>query len=464
MNREIRNLVLAATAAVVTVTGAVVTVAHAGGDGTRKITGTDDAAPGLGWSLDAATMHGQPFAEFRDPRTGSEFDWSNPGFVVVDDVIVTIVGVSHGEMRLTDPVMVGIDAASGEVRWQSPADDLGGCASTPVDGRIVCFSAPLAADPALVGFDVRSGEIVRTPTDWMVFALDAVDDHIYVAEGNIEDDDVRLHAGTLTDPEALWSQPFAMGSVWEDDLSEALDVSHGQGVLMLGADVAGFDLHTGRTTWTTRLEDCSRITPSAGGVVVRFRTDCNGYRVTGSDALDRSGRTLASVDSPAAQSPSFDRPVDETVPLLLGDGAYDRRTGELVWTSPDLVAAREADEYNPSTTVGTAAAVAGDVVLLRDRGTSTGLDLHTGDRLWQRDERPIGTVQALDGGRALTIEGAGIEAVDTTTGETVWQAPFSAIDDDPDALTSNGMLAAPHPDHYVYASARTMLGLRPLPR
>ncbi|MBM4532684.1 lipase, partial [Rhodococcus hoagii] len=47
MKREIRDLLAAAAVAVVTVTGAVVTVAQAGDDGTRKITGTNDAAPGL---------------------------------------------------------------------------------------------------------------------------------------------------------------------------------------------------------------------------------------------------------------------------------------------------------------------------------------------------------------------------------------------------------------------------------
>ncbi|WFR73165.1 hypothetical protein P9209_05105 [Prescottella defluvii] len=125
MNREIRDLLLAATTAVVAVTGAVVVVAHAGGDGIRKITGTVDAAPGLGWSVDAAAMYGQSFAEFRDPRNGSEYDWGDPGFVYANGVVVSVVGVSDGGMSLRNPVMVGIDATSGEVRWQSPADDLG---------------------------------------------------------------------------------------------------------------------------------------------------------------------------------------------------------------------------------------------------------------------------------------------------------------------------------------------------
>lgn len=465
MNREIRNLLVAATVAVVTVTGAVVTVVQAGGDGTRKITGTSDAAPGLGWSVDAAAMYGQAFAEFRDPRTGSEYDWGNPGFVAADDMLVSIVGVSHGGMSLTDPVMVGIDATDGEVRWQSPAEDLGGCAAAPVEGRLVCFTSPLAEDPALVGFDLRTGAVTRTSTDWMVFALAAHEDRLYVAEGNIEDDDVRLHAGTLADPDSLWSRPFAMGSIWEDDLTEALDVSHGQGVLTLGADVAGFDLASGRPTWTTRLEGCSRVAPSAGGVVVRFRTECDGHRITGSDALDRTGRVIATADSTVTQNLSFDRPTDEDVPLLLGDGAYDRRTGEPLWTSADLVAALEPNEYNANTTRGTAVAVVGDVAILRgEGGANTALDLRTGERLWRHDDGHFGTIGATDGDLALTVGGEGIRAVDVRTGESPWDTPFLKIIDDPDALASNGMLAAPQPGRYVYASARTMIGLRPLPR
>ncbi|CBH50416.1 PQQ-binding-like beta-propeller repeat protein [Rhodococcus hoagii] len=465
MKREIRNLLAAAAVAVVTVTGAVVTVAQAGDDGTRKITGTNDAAPGLGWSVDAAAMYGQAFAEFRDPRTGSEFDWGSSGFIAEDDVVVSIVGVSHGGMTLTDPQMFGIDAGNGAVRWQSAADDLGGCAEAPVDGRLVCFTAPLAEDPALVGFDLRTGEVTRTPTDWMVFAIAAHDDRLYVAEGNIEDDDVRLHAGTLADPDAQWSQPFAMGSIWEDDLTQALDVAHGQGLLTLGADVAGFDLDSGRPTWTTRLEGCSRAVPGDGGVVVRFRTECDGYRITGSDAIDSDGRTIVSTEGAGAQNLSFDHPADESLPLVVGDGAYDRRTGERVWTSPDLVAAREPDEYNSDTVRGTAVAVAGDVAILRPGAqTMSGLDLRTGERLWTHDDKRFGTVAALDGPSLLTIDGDGIRAVDTGTGESLWDTPFRKIDDDPDALASDGMLAAPHPGHYVYASSRTMIGLRPLPR
>ncbi|WP_305093045.1 PQQ-binding-like beta-propeller repeat protein [Prescottella sp. R16] len=465
MNREVRNLVVAAAVAAVTVTGAVVTVVQAGGDGTRKITGTVDAAPGLGWSLDAAAMYGQSFAEFRDPVTGSEYDWGNPGFVDAGDTLLSIVGVSNGGMSLQDPVMVGVDAASGDVRWRSPAEELGGCASAVLDGDLVCFTAPLADEPALVGFDVDTGEVTRTPTDWMVFAVATVDDRLYVAEGNIEDADVRLHAGSLAEPDAQWSRPFDVQGWWEDDLTHALDVTHGQGVVALGADLAGFDLDTGEPTWTSSLDGCSRAESTAGALVVTIHTECDGYRRVGTEVVDRAGRALVAVDGEVAQSPSFDDPVDATIPVLVGDGGRDRVTGELLWTSTDLVSTpREADEYNANTTFGTATAVVGDVAILQDGDTTTALDLRTGNRLWQREESDFGTVQGHDDRVLVTADHKAIRAFDLRTGEPVWETPFLAIDDDRDALGSNSMLATGGDGRYSYVSDRTMIGLRPLPR
>ncbi|WP_137723017.1 PQQ-binding-like beta-propeller repeat protein [Prescottella subtropica] len=465
MNREVRNLTVAAAVAAVTVTGAVVTVVQDGGDGTRKITGTVDAAPGLGWSLDAAAMYGQSFAEFRDPVTGSEYDWGNTGFVDAGDMLVSIVGISNGGMSLGDPVTVGVDAASGDVRWRSPAEELGGCTSAPVDGEIVCFTSPVADEPALVGFDVTTGDVTRTPTDWIVFAVATVDDRLYVAEGNIEDADVRVHAGTLDDPDASWSRSFDMEGWWEDDLSHALDVAHGQGVVVLGTDLAGFDLDTGEPTWTSSLDGCSRVEPTAGALVVTTRIECDGYRRTGTEVIDGAGRVIAAVDGEVTQSPSFDDPVDATVPVLVGDGGHDRATGERLWTSTDLVSTpREVDEDNANTRFGTATAVVGDIAILRDGDATTALDLRTGKRLWQRDESNFGTVQGHDDRVVVTVDHEAIRAFDLRTGEPKWETPFLAIDDDPNALGSDGMLRVGGDGRYSYVSNRTMIGLRQLPR
>ncbi|MFD0360043.1 PQQ-binding-like beta-propeller repeat protein [Nocardia sp. GCM10030253] len=455
------NLVLAATAAVITSAGAVVVLSQPE-DSTRKITGTADSAPGLAWSTSAAA-YGRAGAEFRDPRAGTEFDTGGPGFVDAGDTLVTVVGVPDDGMYLRDPVLVGIDAGTGAQRWRTPAADLRGCGPTPVDDQVVCFTS----DQAMIGYDVATGEVTRTPTDWLPFAIATLDDRVYVAEGDVESDDVRVHAGTLADPDAYWSQAFSMGTAWEDLPADALDVSHGQGVFTLGVDLAGFDLTSGKPTWSATQDGCSDAGATSGALVVHTRTECRGHRITGSTILDRTGRTIAATDSEVAQTLSIDLPTDETIPVLLGDSAHDRRTGSPIWHSPDLISApRETNEYNINATTGTAAAILGDIALLRDihAHTTTGLDLRTGHRLWRTDTTRFGTIQGWDRHTVVLSDHTGLWAVDPRTGAIAWDIPFLAVNADLDALTEPGQLAAHGKGRYTYASARTMIGLRPLER
>lgn len=453
----LRGVILAATAAVITSAGAVVVMMQPA-DATRKITGTAESAPGLAWSVDAAATNGTTTAEFRDPVAGTEYDVGGPGFIDAGDTLVTVLGASNGNMPLRDPMMVGIDAETGAVRWRAPAAHLDACARTPVDGRVVCFIAPSTEPPALVGYDIASGKVTRTPTDWNIFALATTGNRVYVAEGDVESDDVRVHAGTLADPAADWTRPFAMGTTWDSVATDVLDVSHGQGLLTLGAQLAGFDLGTGAPTWTADLAGCSSIAVTTAALVVRIHSDCSGP--TGSDILDRTGRVITTTDNKGAHSLSIDQPTDDTIPVLLADGAHDRRTGNLVWTSPDLMT--KPDNGNPVN--GTATAILGDVALLEDvvAHTMTGLDMRTGHRLWQIQTKRSGTVKAWDGHVVVQSDFTGLWAIDPKTGDPAWDIPFLAVDKTPDALTGSGQLTTHDNGHYTYAATHTMIGLRPL--
>lgn len=464
----VRNLVLAAVAAVLTSAGAVAVLMQPE-DGTRKITGTNDAAPGLAWSVDAAAIYGQAFAEFRDPAGGTEFDLGGAGFVDAGDTVATVIGVA-GDSGLRDPILYGFDAETGEKRWEAPAAGLGGCADVPVDGSLVCYTGFSADDAALIGIDTADGTVTCTPVDWQIFAMAAVDDRLYIAEGDVESDDVRVHSGTIADPDAYWTRQFAMGTSWEDLPWDALDVTHGQGLFTLGIDIAAFDLRTGETTWTAQL-GCSRTIPTFDALVVRVNTECDGYRVTGIDLLDRAGRVLASTSTPGAHDLNPDRPADDSIPVLLGDAAYDRRDGALRWTSPDLLYTPPlddaADGRNPHIAIfdpGAATAILGHTAILRDptTTTTTGLDLRTGQRLWRTADDRYGTVQAWDGTVAVLTDSTGLWAIDPRTGETVWEVPFLAINSDGDALVGSGELIARGAGRYLFATPRTMLGLRPL--
>ncbi|QIS03710.1 PQQ-binding-like beta-propeller repeat protein [Nocardia brasiliensis] len=232
-------------------------------------------------------------------------------------------------------------------------------------------------------------------------------------------------------------------------------VFDGQGVFGLGVGLAGFDLDTGAETWTTELTGCSRMSVLRGGLVQLVHSDCAGYRDT--DLLDRTGRAIAGTDHAGVQSLSIDRPADDTVPVLLADGARDRRTGELVWSTPDLVTAGGGKD-------GTAVAVVGDTALLRDHivHTMTGLDMRTGQRKWQVLTERGGTAAGWDGHVVVFADSQGLWAIDPGTGATAWEIPFAAVDTKAESFSGEGQLTAPSKGHYFYASAHTLLALRPL--
>ncbi|MFJ2666859.1 PQQ-binding-like beta-propeller repeat protein [Nocardia fluminea] len=237
-------------------------------------------------------------------------------------------------------------------------------------------------------------------------------------------------------------------------------MSRGQGVFTFGADSAGFDLTSGKPTWTITQDGCSDADAISGALLVRARTECGGHEITGSDLLDRTGRTIATSNSKVAQNLSIDLLADDTVPVLLGDSGYDRRTGSLLWISSDLISALQ----KTNATTGTAAANFGDVALLQDINAhnTTGLDLRTGHRLWRTDTTGFGTILGWDGHTVVLSDYTGLWAIDPRTGAISWDIPFLAVNTEVEALTGSGQLAAHGKGHYTYASAQTIIGLRTL--
>ncbi|GCE41466.1 Pyrrolo-quinoline quinone [Rhodococcus wratislaviensis] len=479
LDKSTRNLWAAALVAVVTVAGAVITVIvheptpqqEVNIPGLSGFTTNPDPpeaspdAPAAEWSLDAAATYDRRFAVFRNPAYGSGFDSGEPGFVDAGDTLVTMIGlVNQQTSGLDETRLVGVDADTGTVRWHTPVESLGGCADSLAAGRMVCYTTPYEDTPTILAVDTENGSVTRTPTDWTILALTAADDWLYVMEGDPESDDIRVHSGIPTDPDTRWSQRFDVGAAWEDAFGgHLMSTDHGQGVLELGGEVAGFDLASGSPTFTRTLPDCTQSARATeGGVVVRVHSDCSLSKVLGSEAVDRTGRVLAASEVEAVHTLAVDRPTDTTIPVLLGDGAYDRATGELLWTSPDLVSTPRVDtpeSYGPNTTQGTAVAVLGEVALLRDYEgkTETALDLRSGERLWHRDSDSYGTVVAADGDTAVTLDSDVLRALDVRSGDELWVLPLQTVIDD-DAWDSTPVVAAAD-TRLVYMTSGSMVGL-----
>ena len=452
------SLIAAAAVAVVTVTAAgFVMVDHHTSPTTKKITGTTADTPGLAWSLDAAEYLGRPFADFSDPRDGSSYNSGTPGFVLAGDTLVTLAGVPTEGYELDDAVMIGVDAEDGTVRWQAPAADLQQCSGEPLDGKLYCFT--MGEGYELVTYDIESGESARRPIEESVFGLTTTEDTLYVVEGNAEDNEVRVHSGTYDDVSANWTQSFDIGGVWEEVFGrDILTVTDGVGLVKTGIEMAQFNAQSGAELWKTDDYCLYAASLESGGVVMQANTDCEAYNTVTEQLLrGPDGKVLATARSRVAQNPVLEDPSDTDGPIILGDAAYDRATGERLWANADLATDEQGSQY------GAVTAVVGDVVYLRDpaKTTASGIDLRTGRQLWQRNSEESFTPTAADGSVIVGEDRVALTALDVSTGRVVWMAPFAAIDADPETFASGGAVEA-YGDGWIFSSDRRIIGLEPL--
>lgn len=447
-------LAAAAVAAVVTVTAAGFVLADRAPTSVKKITGTSADTPGLAWSLDAAELLGRPFADFSDPRGGASYNSGTPGFVLSGDTLVALAGVPNDGYSLDDAVMIGIDPDDGTVRWKTPAADLEQCSGQPLGGLIYCYAMQDGYD--IVTYDVESGASERRSIPESVFGLTTTADTLYIVEGSPEENDVRVHSGTFDDVSANWTRSYDIGAGYEELYdSEIVKVADGVGLVQTGSEMVQFDATTGAPLWSG--DDCvydARLQP--GGVVVQANTDCESYDSIAEQLIrGPDGGVLVTVASPDLQRPTVDQASGTQGPLLLGDSAYDRRSGERLWGNTDLVAG------DPNAR-GTANAVVGDIVYLRDvtEPFEAGISLRTGKQLWRNDTVQTFTPVAAEGNVLVGDDGTALTAFDVRTGRAVWTAPFSAIDADPETFASGGALEW-YDDTWIYSSDRRMIGLAP---
>jgi len=454
-------LVAAAVVAAVSVTGAVLVIARSGDASEPEVAAGESTAPtaasesgdtpDVGWTLDAAETFGRAFAAFRDPRYGSEFDSDMPGFIDGGGTLVTLIGLPNPRgYSLDRAVMLGVGSTDGDVRWRATADNLGGCADAPLNGKVICYTNGADGRSAIVSIDVETGALTRTDSDWMILALAAAGDRIFVAEGNPEDDDVEVHAGSPADPDAFWTSRFDVGAAWEDAFGQMLSAEHGVGLLELGGDIVGFDLESGRQTWTRGTPECvgsAHITRP--GLVAMTHTDCGQGRVLGAEAVDTSGRVIAVSEGQTSVQLELDEPSADA-PLILGDAAYSRRGGERTWTAAEL---RDS----------TVTAVAGDTVLLRhsESGEEVGLDARTGEELWRREaDDSSGTPAVLDDRAVIAVGSTALSATDLRSGRREWTMPFTVIVEEARSASGTPTLRR-SAEVLVYTSDRSMAGLIP---
>ncbi|GGF37464.1 hypothetical protein GCM10007298_36510 [Williamsia phyllosphaerae] len=452
-------LIVAAVAAVLTVTAAVVVVMDRSSPTSSSVragAGTHTDAPGVAWSLDAATYLGRSFGEFSDPRGGASYRSGNPGLLLAGDTLMTIAGSPTDQYVLGDAVMLGIDPANGSVRWKAPAADIEECSPTPLGGKLYCYAIGGGTGSTIVTYEIDSGLTARRPIAENVFGLTTTSETLYVAEGSLDENDVRVHSGSYSDVSSNWTHGFDIGGDYEGiyETDNVLTVIDGVGLIRTGSEMAQFAAGSGAELWRTsdyRVQD-ARLAP--GGVLVQSNTDgSTGGKVSEQVLRGPDGKILASTRSTAVQRVSNQNDEDDAdAPILLGDAAYDRSTGKRLWAGKDLVAGQD---------IGAVTAIAADTVYLRDSDMSeTGIDLRTGKRRWRNDKTEHFQPLASAGTVVLGNDGSALTAFDIRSGRTRWTAPFSALDPDPDTFSSGGAAEA-YGDGWIFSSDRRMIGLAP---
>lgn len=397
------------------------------------VDGATGAAPGLGWTLSPSNLD-VPDGQFRDPVRGSRTDSMQSGSITDGSTVVTLVGRPNGR-EYVDASLVGLDIADGAERWRVPADDVVGCGEEFVAGQIVCYRGSGGSDSEILTVDGESGESTTRAAAFPITNLTTSGGHVYTSHAAAGGDDKpTVSRGTADALDADWSVQFDSAN---PQSVSTLQTENGIGLFDDDQGLFAFDLDTGDNLWSRTAPDCARSgTASLDGRVRVIRTDCSDpSAVTGSEVVNNDGSALAATDSVTVQQPTFDAP-SEDGPVLLGTGGYLPPNTDPVWTNDDLVWAVPADISGPAArfleTNGLAYAVTGSVALLRNNDTATesGVDLDTGSVLWSREAGRFAEVGALDGDVATLFGPEVLRGIDVRTGNTVWDIPTTALDDE----------------------------------
>lgn len=399
------------------------------------VDGATGPAPGLGWTLTPSDV-GSEGGQFRDPVQGSDTDSMESGSISDGSTVVTLVGRLDGR-EFVDATLVGLDIADGSVRWRTPAENIVGCGEEFVDGQVVCYRGSTGTSSEILTVDAESGESSTRDAAFPITNLTTANGHVYTSHAMAQGDRPTVSRGTPDALDADWSVQFDSASSWGSQFTSTLRTENGIGLFDDDQGVFAFDLDTGDNLWSRTVPDCARSGAAARDGTVRVvRMDCSDpSAVTGSEIVGTDGTVLAATDSVTLQQPTFDAPSEES-PLLLGTGGYRPSNPDPVWTDESLVWAVPPDITGPAATFlstnGLAYAVTGSVALLRNNDTATesALDLGTGNTLWSRESGAFAEVGALDGDVATLFGPEVLRGIDVRTGNTVWDIPTTALDDE----------------------------------
>lgn len=453
---------LAGTAAVVSIVAALIVVQENAPPTVATAPESADPTPSVvplppevKWSRSAEEVYGRKFAQFRDPGAGNQGYSSAAAFIDAGDVYITAIGLpdpSNGNFDA--PAIVGFDASDGSTVWRRDDVRVDACADRLLLGNLICVSGvdSVELDSTIVLIDATTGEgrSIRTPQHVLAVGTDGAS--VYTVNSTVTpqgyEGTPQLRKGSVDDLDRDWISELPGVAIYAASRGTAITVDGTYGLGRFGSTAIGFDSVTGVITWYRGYPDrCVqqpyRIQPA---LVIMTEAVCSqSESFTGTAAVASNGRIVARSPTPIYPYPEIDAPADLSLPMIVGDTAFERTTGAFAWSSPLLASTNGV-------------AVVGDVVIVRAPGTAhvTALDLRTGSVRWEDDPGDYYPITASIDGLAYFSVGGVVQSIALNDGSTRRR---TEIEPTPDPYASNrhlGSWVTQSGDRLVYSSTATL--------
>ena len=368
--------------------------------------------PTVLWTLDTQALASEPGQVLLSlPQLAS----GTVGGKVVDTPTHLVVAVGRspyatGGLVPTEVTLVGIDRVTGRPAWRRPVGVASDCAVASPARTIACW-----APDRLIVVDTKTGRIRgEARPDFAVAGARILGGSVYIfgTRGKGPSAQVMLGEGTVDAPLSTSVRPILGADVG----ATVAEVDPFRNAVITAAPVDG-GADTRSTVFT--LDTLVRKW-SYDGNVGTIGTDLfRGESLTG-----RTEQLLAGDGTPVATQRlslaggSFQPRVTAAplVPVVMGDGAFDPRTGALLWRDPSL-------DWGIGVG-GTANAVVGNTVVAGSaaEGVLIGLDVRTGRRIWTTPWRDTFSIRSgmTDGRHFVFGDSGGMASVDTSDGEIKW--------------------------------------------
>lgn len=453
---------LAGTAAVVTVIAAVIAVQDdpspavaTAPNVAATTTSVVPRAPEVQWSRSAEDVYGREFAQFSDPGAGSQNYPSAASFIDAGEVYVASVGLPDPSTGNFDaPALVGLDATDGSTVWRRDDFRVDSCADQLLFGNLVCVSTSESENPdsQIVVVNAMTGEERSVAAPQRILAVGTDGSSLYTVNSTVTpqgyEGTPQIKRGSIDDVGRDWVSEFPGVAIYAGSPSSAITFDGTYGLGRFGSTAIGFDSATGAITWYRGYPDSCvqqpyRVKPA---LVIMTELVCSWSEAfTGTAAVTSDGRVLARSSTPIYPYPEIDSPADLSLPMIVGDTAFDRSTGAFVWSNPALASTNGV-------------AVVGDVVIARASGTAhvTALDLRTGAIRWENDPEDYYPITAYADGLAYSTAGGIVESIALQDGSTRRRVE---IEPTPDRFGSDpylGSRVTQSSDGLVYTSTATI--------